>query len=64
MEIDDVEKEHVRYSLRKFKDEEKAGQNEAELKEGIFRMWENWALLTSVKLKFCIKHYEGEGGGE
>lgn len=41
MEIEDVEKEYVCYSLTRFKDEEKAGQNEAELKEGIFRMWEN-----------------------
>lgn len=41
MEIEDMEKVHARDSLTKFKDEEKVGQNEAELKEGIFRMWEN-----------------------
>ena len=33
-----MEKAHVSYSSMKFRDEEKDGQNEAEIKEGIFRM--------------------------
>lgn len=45
-----MEKAHVNYSLTKFRDEEKGGQNETKLKEGIFRMWENWAKFSQVEV--------------
>lgn len=50
METEDMEKVLVHYSLTNFREEEKGGQKEAEWKEGILGMWENWAKFSQVTI--------------
>lgn len=57
METEDLEKVHVNYSLTKFREEEKCGQNERKEFLGCGK-----TELNSGKLQLCIKHYEEKGG--
>lgn len=54
-----MEKVLVNHSLTTFREEEKGGQNEADERKGF--LGRGKIELNSVKLQFCVKHYEEKG---